>query len=302
MLGILENLCSEFVVVNLGASGDPDYKAPADVLKAMTLVELDGGAQPIQTSDRYHRKVRISEWVSGRGGTRTFFERNFWACCGLSPARDEVVAKYGLEPFYTVKATREVSTRPLPDVLRANGINQVDFLKTDLEGLDFEVIESMTEWLPSILAVQCELRFDPIYQDEPPFEEVVPVLRRAGFDLVGLRPEYWKPKHPDWGHFVDGNVAWGDFVFLRSPASVLALAERTQNARPLVKHLLLAALLGKMNQALALLHRCRTLMPADEVTELIQVMMEFIKVNPAAQGPMVLPSFPHLADPIANVR
>src|SRR3954453_3859695 len=39
---LLEQLTSHFVVANLGASGDSDYKAPAALLKAMTVVELDG--------------------------------------------------------------------------------------------------------------------------------------------------------------------------------------------------------------------------------------------------------------------
>lgn len=301
-MGIMDKLASQFVVANLGASGDADYKAPPALLRTMTVVELDGGAQPIQTSDKYHQKIRISEFVSGRGGPRTFYERAFWGCCGLSAARDEVVERYGLEAFYRVNATRQVSTRPLTEVLAEKGIRRVDFLKTDLEGIDFEVLKSVQELLPETLAVQCELRFEPLYADEPPADEVLPFLRKLGFELVGLRPEYWKPKHPDWGAFVDGNVAWGDFFFMRSAPSVIALAEKTGDALPLAKHIFLSVMFGKINHALRLLYTYKDRLGDAQTKEVVEVVNGFLSANPAYFGSPVLANFPHLSDPTVNVR
>lgn len=302
MRTIIDRLSDNFVVVNLGAGADVDYVAPPEVLKALTLVELDGGNQPIKTSERYFKKHRITEFVSGLGGERVFHKRAYWGCSGLVPTKDEAIQKYGLEPFYKVLEKHTVQTRPLLDMLTGLGINRVDFLKTDLEGLDFEVIRSVEKLLPTCLAVQCELRYDPLHEGEAPCEEVTLYLRKQGFEVIGLKPEYWKPQHPNWTQFVDGNIVWADFLLLRSPGSVIELAETSRDSLPMIKHLLLAALLGKFNYACRLFHAFQAHLEGVEVNEVVNLLTRFAQTNGALLGPIYALDFPHAADPMLSVR
>lgn len=295
----IERLADNFVLLNLGAGADTDYKAPPEILKTITVVELDGGNQPIQTSNVYHQKHRINEWVSGTGGPRTFFKRAYWGCSGLADEQSDVVARYGLESFHKLESAQLVQTRALAEVVRELGITRVDFLKTDLEGIDFEVIQNMENFLPTTLALQSELRFTPVYAGETPCEEVVAWCRAREFEVVGLKPEYWKPKHPNWTQCVDGNIVWADFLFMRTPVSVRRLAEREGSTLPLQKHILLAALLGKLNHACHLLGLYAPWFPEDELTVMSSLIMRFTKTNPGLIGPAFIPGFPHISNPQA---
>ena len=82
----------------------------------------------------------------------------------------------------------------LSTILTEFGLSSVDFLKTDLEGVDFEVIQSLQEKLERVLFIDAELRFQPFFAGEPDYHEVASFLYARGFELVSLSPAYWKPK------------------------------------------------------------------------------------------------------------
>lgn len=299
---ILQSLPGNFVLLNLGAGGDADYKGPPEVLKTLTVVELDGGSQPIHTSSAYFAKHRVTEFVAGSTGPRTLYKRQFWACSGLAPTIDERLNQFDLQQFYRVLSTEPIRTRAMSEVLDELHLDRIDFLKTDLEGVDFEVIRNLEPRLPRVLAVQAELRFNPLYQGEPPCEEVMAYLRARGFEMAGLRPEYWKPNHPNVSQFADGNIAWADFLFVRGEESTLALARAEGSTLVLHKHVILSALLGKFNQACRLFYRYSTVLPKPELAALTQLLTRFAAANPGLQGPVFAPGFPHLADPVAMMR
>ena len=51
-------LKDQFTIVNLGCIGDTDYRLPRNIVRALTVVEVDaeGGAQ---TQNPYHRKIQM---------------------------------------------------------------------------------------------------------------------------------------------------------------------------------------------------------------------------------------------------
>lgn len=294
---LIERLVDNFVLLNLGAGGDSAYKAPPEILRTLTVVELDGGDQPILTGNVYHRKHRIKEFVSGSGGPRTFYKRAYWGCSGLADCRPEIVSLYGLDPYFVLESTQVVQTSALRDIVQQLGLGRIDFLKTDLEGIDFEVIQQMEDFLPETLALQSELRFTPVFAGEAPCEEVVTWCRARGFEVVGLRPEYWKPKHPRWTEFIDGNIVWADFFLMRTPESVLLLSKKQQSTLPLQKHILLAAMFGKMNHACHLFSLYSRLFQDEEKAVMASLIMRFERTNPSLTGHPFAEGIPHLSDP-----
>ena len=211
-----EALKGNFVIANLGAALDKDYPLPPDIRKSVTLVELDAGDRPIGTaSDVYHRKVTVRSAVAGGKGKRTFTIAAHLGNCSLLKVDHKVTNYFGVDDLWREVSTKEFETTTFPEVLAANGIKQVDFLKTDLEGVDFEVIKSCEALLPNTLAVQPELRFRPFYFDETPADEVITFLAKRGFDMLGLNPFYWKPNSKNRDAQMDGSLAYVDCIFVR---------------------------------------------------------------------------------------
>jgi len=133
-------------------------------------------------------------------------------------------------------------------VLADHGVNRVDLFKTDLEGMDYEVLASAPRLVEQALCVQSELRFQPFYQGEPYFHEVAGYLTSLGLDLVALRPATWKYATAHRAVERDGRTVWADSIFFLSPKEV---QERFGNEawKSFAKQIILARLLGLTNFA-----------------------------------------------------
>jgi hypothetical protein len=62
------------------------------------------------------------------------------------------------------------------------------YLKIDTQGYDLEVIKGAASTLPTVLALQTELSFQPIYSNMPSFRDVLDLLTRQGFQISALCP------------------------------------------------------------------------------------------------------------------
>ena len=214
---LAEALKGDFTAVNLGCIGDMDYQLPQHLIQALTLVEVDAEGSSV-TKAPYHRKVTLREPISGTAGRRTFRRNSFAGTCSLLEPQDGMVAAYGMERYCQLLDRIELDCKTLPDLLRAEGVRGMDFLKTDLEGLDYEIIRSCQEHLGRILCLQCELRFRPFYQGEPYFHEVINYLVGFGYEVMDiLHIDRWKYKTNHWEFQVEGHAVWGDFLFFLQP-------------------------------------------------------------------------------------
>jgi FkbM family methyltransferase len=90
---------------------------------------------------------------------------------------------------FTNERTIEVEIQTLDslfsDLVGDPGRTRV-FLKTDTQGYDIEVLRGAGQSLPRIVAVQCEVSVDPVYDGIPHYLEVLSYLESLGFDLINL--------------------------------------------------------------------------------------------------------------------
>lgn len=83
-----------------------------------------------------------------------------------------------------------VPTVRLDDIMRPNGYD-VDFLKVDVQGAELLVLQGAAETLESVVVVDVEVHFQPLYVDMPLFADIDRFLRDRGFvfhrisDLTG---------------------------------------------------------------------------------------------------------------------
>jgi len=207
-------LQDNFVWVNLGSGSDRDYGLPVELKKLITLVEVDA-ADKSKTTSIYFKRHSLQSGIAPQAGRRIFRQNRFVGCSSLSSPKEDLIRRYGLEEYYEVERLIELDCVTLPSVLASFSIDRMDFLKTDLEGLDYEVLKSCEHMLADLLAIQCELRFEPFYEKEPYFHEVCAFLYSHHFELIELRPEYWKPKTRHGCRHRDGRLVWADCIFLK---------------------------------------------------------------------------------------
>jgi FkbM family methyltransferase len=109
--------------------------------------------------------------------------------------RDETRLK-GLGYQHLLNVTDIVRTEQVP-VRRLDSVfdeavdgdrNARVFLKCDTQGFDLKVMAGASATLASIMAVQIELSFKPIYAGAPAYSTVLEHMTNLGFDVTGVFP------------------------------------------------------------------------------------------------------------------
>lgn len=286
----MKDLCTalknNFTIVNLGCIGDTDFLLPKNILQTLTVVEVDaeGGAV---TGDRYHRKICIRQPIAGQTGKRIFRRNSFAGTCSLLEPLDGIVEAYGMERYCQLVERVAIDCDTLPNLLHAHQIRSLDFLKTDVEGLDSEIIQSCAEYLGKTHMIQCELRFAPFYQTEPFFHETVNLLAAYGYEVLDIPYiDRWRYKTPHRHFQVQGRAVWADFLFVLRPDRLAAtFGEALPEA--VSKQVILACMLGKKNYGEYVLNKFAHMLPVDWFQEL---------------EPLTKPSFPGICPFLSSVR
>ena len=103
-----------------------------------------------------------------------------------------------------VKQVIEVPQVRLDDTI---GDHEVDILKLDLQGYEFEALKGCGKLLTKIKLITTEVEFVPLYEGQPLFGDIDIFLRSKGFILLNLYELYTHP---------DGQLTSGDAVYLNS--------------------------------------------------------------------------------------
>jgi FkbM family methyltransferase len=135
-------------------------------------------------------------------GSATFYETNDWLNLDLA------TQKFGLA-----------------EILRSQGVEGIDFVKTDTDGADLEVLLSFEDMIRSsgVLGFMVETPFtgpaDPAVHT---FHNVDRLLKHHGFLLCALSVNRYSRaalpaqfKYPILAQTVTGQAMWGDLVYLR---------------------------------------------------------------------------------------
>ena len=126
--------------------------------------------------------------VSETDGSAEFNLNSSAASNSLLPLDDQSVSKWvGAEGLKTLDKVT-VGTIRLDTFLNLSGIEAVDYLKIDAQGLDLAVVKSAGDRLKDIhrICLECDVTPNPMYRGTPSKSETVEYLRSQGFELVDV--------------------------------------------------------------------------------------------------------------------
>jgi len=164
-----------------------------------------------------------------------------------------------------VHAHLDGGTIHLPDFLAAAGVEDVDFVKIDVDGTDFEVLRSLEQTLSGagVLGVSIEVGYsgtgDPHFNS---FHNVDAFMRRQGFDLMDLTvrryalaslPFPFLYPHPIAAQTSRGRPLIGDALYLRDFGHACRLDPAAWSDAKLIKLAALYCLCGLLDHAAELL-------------------------------------------------
>ena len=129
--------------------------------------------------------------VAEKDGFADFHINEFEASSSLLPLNDEGVKAWIGGEALRVKETTTVATIRLDTLMDLAGIEEVDFLKIDAQGMDLAIVRSAGKRLRDILRITLEVGVTgvPVYKGEPSKAEVLAFLDEAGFSLIKVEKQ-----------------------------------------------------------------------------------------------------------------
>ncbi len=116
-----------------------------------------------------------------------------------SSLRAPAAAMHDAAPHLSFDGTESIRVQRLDDLapdLLAPGARA--FLKVDTQGFELDVLRGAEASLEHMVAVQLESSLSPLYQGQPPMEEVLAWMRARGWAPGWLHPAYWTAGDRRW--------------------------------------------------------------------------------------------------------
>lgn len=168
-------------VVDIGANpidGDPPY---ADMLReglcTVTGFEPQRGALAALREQAGPRETYLP-WAVGDGQPHVLHHCLAEGMTSLLPPDRQKLSRFNVfELLGEVRAREPVETRRLDDI---DEIQQLDFLKIDVQGSELMVFEHGQRQLSRAVMVMTEVSFIPLYEGQPVLWEIDRALRELG--------------------------------------------------------------------------------------------------------------------------
>lgn len=209
-------------VFDIGAASggySPPYQDLVDLgIASVTGFEPDREqCESLNSNAPAHSKY-IPSFI-GSGGRATYYETNWVLTGSLYKPNEKLLGKFqNLSEVVTLIAEHSVETMSLDSLFQPGDAH---FLKLDIQGGELDALRGGEKLLSEVMAIQVEVEFMELYENQPLFSDVDSYLRSQGFvfhsfdgDLSG-RP--FKP------FVVNGNpnqrinqVLWSDARYVRN--------------------------------------------------------------------------------------
>jgi len=135
----------------------------------------------------------------------------------LLKGNKKVVSRYHTEYDGEILSVDKVEVKEIKELLSNQNINEFDFLKIDIEGMELNIMKNLENILKNnCLGIFAECFFQEYYVGQPLFSEIELFLRNLGYHVFDLQIERWGRKNnPQKYH--NGQVMFANTLFLKDP-------------------------------------------------------------------------------------
>ncbi len=259
---------------------------PADFILTLVDVGSAGGVhrrwqnlRPLLSAILFDPREAAANGVIGRGGVRLYpvalgreageADLHITALANMSSLLrpdPDVFGRYRKKGADArVVGTETVLIDTLDAVAEADGFTP-HVIKVDTQGSELMVLAGAESSLQSVVLAEIEVSFFERYVGQPLFADVEAWMKARGFEMIELQhlKRYRAAnslgirRPPDGDDQRSGRVAYGDAIFLRHEAAILAAA-RQDSGLTILRAVVALVAYGKVDHAAALLDRGRDL-------------------------------------------
>ncbi len=195
MSDVINNLLSELgihpVLIDVGASGTTP-EIWDSIAQNSIYVGFDPDLREIQElpDDRFHRAIIVNEAIATKEDSAEvlFYLTKSPFCSSVLKPDSKSLANFIFSDYFAIERETSVRATTLNSIIESLSLTGVDWLKTDSQGTDFRIFNSLSKDIRSkVLAVDIEPGFIDAYLGEDLFVEAHKGLVQQGFWLSNLK-------------------------------------------------------------------------------------------------------------------
>jgi FkbM family methyltransferase len=200
----------------------------------------------------------ISAVLADRSSQRTFYVTRSAACSSLLQPNIPFLDQFALASLFQLERQFNVETTTLTDSLTAAGVDSPDFIELDTQGSELEILSGAERLLAtSVVGLQVEVEFGPMYVDQPLFADVDQYLRDRHFCLLDISSHRVRRTATPATIATRGQILWGHALYLRD--------SRELEPGPAARLGVIAAMLDRPDIAAAALQQVAASAPDKEL-------------------------------------
>jgi FkbM family methyltransferase len=150
-------------------------------------------------------------------GIVTLYETADPACSSIYPPITALVDAFAELACMSPTGQQPIGVTTLDEWCTEHAVTHIDMLKLDTQGSELGVLQGATSILTTVLLLEIEVEFNPLYQGQPLFGDVDTMLRSHGFMLWRLDNMVHYSAHSS-GSVRMGSLAFYDSLPFLSPA------------------------------------------------------------------------------------
>ena len=203
----------EATYIDIGASYGLPFKweqFTGNPLFNLILVE-PGEFWANELERRYPRATVVPYALGDKNGRATLNIAAARSCSSLLEPNMEFLQRFPISKGFRVVDTEQVDIYRYEDIAAREGIRQPNFIKIDVQGFEYEVLEGFGKILDDVLCIELECHLVPIYKNEKTLTEINSYLETRGFYL----------RHLDNVGAFEGQVVEFNAYFVKKPEALL---------------------------------------------------------------------------------
>ena len=159
--------------------------------------------------------------IAGKSEKKKFYNTMSPRCSSLLEPNNSEFKKYGeigtlRQLRGTVQSVSKISTLSLVDFCKEVK-RYPDFINIDTQGSELDILIGSKILLNSLIGLEIEVEFVPLYKNQPLFSEVEIFLRKNGFEIFGLKRNLWKMNNSKYvTKEQGGRLTYGDALFFNA--------------------------------------------------------------------------------------
>ena len=149
---------------------------------------------------------------------RKFYNTEHPICSSLYEPNEKLMKHYHNLNIAYLKEITEIETMSLDDFANIEKINQIDFIKIDIQGAELDVFKGAPNVLKNVLMIISEVEFVELYLKQPLYNDVSSFLNKKDFMLhkfLALSGRALKPVILKNNINFASQHLWSDALFIR---------------------------------------------------------------------------------------